>query len=63
MRDSVVSAPRIGFCSQNITLVNTSIDTSGFGCSSDQGLGKGNLTAGCSASGASYAGLGGNGAP
>jgi hypothetical protein len=38
---------------------NSGVSTSGRGCVSDKGLGKGVLIGGCSASGASHGGLGG----
>ncbi len=63
MKSSLVTAPRVGLCSLDVSLLSTTIDTSGLGCSSNEGLGKGNLTAGCSGSGASFTGKGGYGAP
>ena len=56
-----VSGPRIGICANNVTLVDTSIDASGFGCSSDQGLGRGRQSGRCGGSGGSSAGIGGYG--
>ncbi|TNV88047.1 hypothetical protein FGO68_gene7075 [Halteria grandinella] len=62
MLESKISGPRIGTCSTNLVLKNSTLDTSGRGCPTDTGLGKGLSTLGCAGSGASHAGIGGYGA-
>jgi hypothetical protein len=38
---ALVEGPRIGICTTNLTLVDSSIETSGHGCLGDEGLGRG----------------------
>ena len=56
-----VSGPRLGICAGNVTIVDTRIDSSGYGCKSDQGLGRGHQSGHCGGSGGSSAGIGGYG--
>ena len=65
MKDSKVTAPRIGLCGTHIDLHQSSIDTSWKGCSRDNGLGyAGEKRVGslrCAGAGASHGGAGGSG--
>jgi len=58
---AVIEGPRIGVCAANANIENTIIDTSGHGCPSDWGFGRGLKYATCAGSGASNGGSGGYG--
>ena len=63
---SKIIAPRIGMCSNNITIAynyyNSSIDANFQGCPSDQGFGNLPRKSSCSGAGGAHGGYGGSGA-
>lgn len=59
MINSVVTGPRIGVCTPDLTMLFSQLNTSGQGCPSNQGLGKGLANQNCAGSGGSYGGAGG----
>lgn len=61
MTETYIEGPRVGICANNINLTETNIDTSGLGCKSDEGLGKGQGKATCAGSGGGHGGSGGAG--
>lgn len=56
-----ITAPRVGLCAPNITLVNSNVEVSNRGCKSSMGRGLGVATKGCGGSGGSHGGTGGYG--
>jgi hypothetical protein len=56
-----IEAPRIGICSNTLTMEKSLVTTSEHGCESDDGFGKGKKSFDCAASGASHGGNGGHG--
>ena len=56
-----VTGPRLGVCAANLTLIDSAIDSSGFGCRSDEGLGRGHQSGRCAGSGGAHSGRGGYG--
>ena len=63
LSDAYVIGSKIGMCGYNVTLHESIVSTSGRGCSSNNGLGKGihPWWKTCAASGASHGGVGGAG--
>lgn len=61
MDDTKITAPRIGICSNEITINNSEIDSSRRGCVNDTGIGAGKKMDGCAGSGGSHGGDGGYG--
>ena len=62
MLNATIKGPKVGFCSPNVTIDHSLVDTSGKGCSNGAGLGQGLLSQDCLPSGASHGGRGGKGA-
>lgn len=56
-----IEGPRVGMCAANADISNSVLDTSGHGCPSDWGFGRGMKYATCAGSGASNGGSGGYG--
>ena len=56
-----VTGTRIGMCSTNLTMIDTSIDVSGRGCDGDEGSGAGLQKGECAGSGGANGGHGGYG--
>lgn len=61
VKDTLVTGPRIGICSNDINFEGSRIDASAKGCRAGQGLGAGKKISGCAGSGASHGGDGGHG--
>ncbi len=61
LKGTTVTGPRIGICANDINLSETTLDTSGLGCASDEGLGHGQGRTTCSGSGGAHGGKGGYG--
>lgn len=61
MDGAKIEAPRIGICSNTLTMDRAQITASEHGCESDDGFGKGKKFEECGASGASHGGNGGHG--
>jgi hypothetical protein len=58
--DFNLTGPKVGMCAPIISIVQSTINTSGKGCNNGTGLGKGVMSTGCYGSGASYGGNGGH---
>ena len=58
---SHIEGPRLGICAANANIRDTKIDTSGHGCPSDWGFGRGLKYATCAGSGGANGGRGGYG--
>lgn len=61
VQNSSIHAPRIGFCSPDITTVNATLDAAEKGCWGGHGIGKGWTHENCSGSGGSHGGYAGHG--
>lgn len=59
--NSNLQGPRLGICAAKASLRDTTIDTSGMGCPSDWGFGRGLKYATCAGSGGANGGMGGFG--
>jgi len=56
-----IRGPRIGLCSNEVNLQDTLVNSTGQGCTHDEGLGAGILNPGCTGSGGAHGGHGGHG--
>jgi len=61
MNNAKIEAPRVGICSNALHMKRSHITTTGKGCESDDGFGKGKRLDGCAGTGASHGGAGGYG--
>lgn len=61
IQDAKINGPRVGICSNEVTLQDSIVNTDGRGCKRDQGLGAGIRALGCSGSGGAHGGHGGYG--
>lgn len=59
--DAKVLAPRIGVCSNNIDIINSTLSSNGRGCTAEKGLGAGKSPLHCAGAGGAHAGNGGYG--
>lgn len=56
LRNTVVTASRIGVCSKDVLFESTVLETSGRGCQSEDGFGGGKGSPLCSGNGGSHGG-------
>ena len=61
LKGATIEGPRLGLCSADVKIEDSLIDTSGKGCPSDYGIGKGMQYRSCAGSGGSNGGRGGYG--
>lgn len=60
-KGSKILSPRVGLCSNGISIERSQIDTTARGCKAEKGLGAGTRKNGCAGSGAAHGGIGGHG--
>ena len=56
LTSATVTAPRVGLCARDATLINSVVNTTGRGCVSEMGLGGAKGSAVCSGTGGAHGG-------